>query len=493
MVSTNGTRVADESVREHRERRHREHRLEQHRQRANHDSLINEFQPDAVEIEGRAVPRGPRLTMYAVWGLIAATVTWAIWAKVDRIVSAQGELVITENPIVIDTKLPMPIASINAKFGDRVAAGFVIATLDPTFSDADLKQLEARKASLLAVIARLQAEREGREFSIQGHELDRDWLLQLQLFQDRQNEYQAEMRKFDTQTETLNVQLENNRKSIEFSLDNYETFQETLRTMRNLKSKGSMSDLQVMQWDLETKKARKEVTDGTSRSEELKKSLQAVVAEREAYQAKRKTEVITELVTATSEFQGVEQELNKAIRQNQFVELKVPEDLPYKEFVVLEVAEKSVGSVMQPGEPLFKLIPIDAPLEVEIEIEGKDIGRVQTASAEQIASQDLPGGSEVRIKLSSFPYQEHGALRGAIRTISEGTFDKQTPGGMASGLTLYKARVQVFRPYGLENLPNDFRLMPGMQATAEIKVGRRRVINYFLDPLLRTKEALREP
>ncbi len=493
MVSTNGTGVTEESTREKRERRHREYRLEQLRQRSNHDALITEFQPDAVELEKRSIPGGASWTLYTVIGLIVAAVSWASWAEVDRIVTAQGELVITESPVVIDTKLPAPIASINAKFGDRVSAGFVIATLDPTFSDADLKQLEDRKASLSAVIARLNAERDGQEFSIAGHEDDRDWLLQLQLFQDRQNDYAAEIRKFETQAATLDVQMENNQQAIDFGYDRYKTFQEQLNKMQELLAMKSASERQVMQWELEAKNARKDVMDAESKKIELVKSLEAVQAEREAYVAKRKTEIVTELVSASDDFKSVQQELNKAIRQNQFVELTVPEDLPYKEFVVLEVAETSVGSVMQPGDPLFKLIPLETPLEVEIDIEGRDIGRIQTATPEQIESRELPGGSDVRIKLSSFPYQEHGALSGAIRTISEGSFEKKTPGGMSTGATTFKARVHIYQPYGLENVPENFRLMPGMQATAEIKVGRRRVIDYFLDPLFKTSEALREP
>ena len=90
-------------------------------------------------------------------------------------------------------------------------------------------------------------------------------------------------------------------------------------------------------------------------------------------------------------------------RQNQFVELRAPDDLPYREFVVLERTENSVGSVMQPGEPLFKLIPLGADMEVEIEIQGRDIARLKQATTAEIAEGIFPNGSEARVKLNSFP------------------------------------------------------------------------------------------
>jgi HlyD family secretion protein len=149
----------------------------------------------------------------------------------------------------------------------------------------------------------------------------------------------------------------------------------------------------------------------------------------------------------------------------------------------------------QPGQPLLKLIPIDVPLEAEIEIFGKDIARIREATEEQIRSggQNLPQGSEVRVKLVSFPFQKHGTLRGVVRKISEDSFEKEEAKGIAS-LTTYKVRVQLLEPIELDNVTDNFRLMPGMATTGEIKVGTRRVIDYFLYPLIRyLDESIREP
>ena len=81
---------------------------------------------------------------------------------------------------------------------------------------------------------------------------------------------------------------------------------------------------------------------------------------------------------------------------------------------------------MEPGEPLFKLIPLGVPVEAEVEVAGKDIARLHEATESEIESGEFPDGSEVRVKLDSFPFQKHGTLRGVVRKISEDSFEKES-------------------------------------------------------------------
>jgi HlyD family secretion protein len=494
MAPTNGTGVKEETVKETRFRRRREARIEAHRQRSNNDAILTEFQPDAVEIEKRSVPGGARWTLYTVVALIAAFIFWANWAEVDKIVTAEGILVTTETDVVIDTKLTSPIKELNAKFGDRVHAGFVIATLDSTFSDADLAALQGQKKSLMASLARLTAERNGQPFTFDGHEEDRDWLVQVGLYNERKKQYLAEQVKFESQKSTLEVQMENLKIQREAQLEKYAKLRKFEIQTRDLAERGSKSSTDVLSREIQSSDARMEVKASDARMKELTKSLETVEAEKAAYVAGWRTQIVTDYAAANDSFNNLQQEINKATKSNEFVELKVPDDLPYNEFMVLEVSDKSVGSMTQPGEPLFRLVPVGVPMEVEVEIQGKDIALIETVTPEHLATGELPNGGDVRVKLASFPYQRHGTLDGIIRAISEGSFEKKLPGGGNSGVTTYKARVQLLDTKELENLPSNFRLMPGMTATTEIKVGKRKVMEYFLYPLLRYMDkAVREP
>lgn len=132
-------------------------------------------------------------------------------------------------------------------------------------------------------------------------------------------------------------------------------------------------------------------------------------------------------------------------------------------------------------------MPIESEIEVEVKVLARDIGRVRT-------------GDAVRVKLDAFPFQKHDTLPGTVRVISENSFH---PEGLAAlseeknesdrGIEFYRARVRLLSSK-LRNVPEGFRLMPGMRARAEIKIGQRPVISYFLYPVIRAlDESLREP
>jgi HlyD family secretion protein len=121
---------------------------------------------------------------------------------------------------------------------------------------------------------------------------------------------------------------------------------------------------------------------------------------------------------------------------------------------------------------------VNASLEAEIEILARDIGLIKPDNT-------------ARIKLDAFPYQKHGVLDGTIVTISEGAFQKGEP---PTSQTLYRARVRLGGVDKLKDLPPNYRLLPGMNVVAEIRVGDRRVIEYFLYPVLRNLDSsIREP
>jgi hemolysin D len=496
MVSTNGTGLEEpvraESVREQRYRQRRQAKLDAHEARQNYDRILNEFQPDAVEIERQPVPGGVRWTLYAVIALLIAAVTWSCWAEVDQIVVAQGKLVTTVPPILIDTKLASPIRSVDVQFGDRVVAGQQLATLDPTVSQSDVDRLEAKQKLLLAQKARLMAEQSGQEFSLAGYENDRDWLMQFKAFEERRNEFRAKIREFDAEQSKLEVQQANNLNEIEHHKENFVDYRKYEEDIRRLAERKHKSETDVLSRKLQSNDALMKVRQAESRRLELEKEVESLLTRRQAYLASWRSEIVMKLVETHEKIVEIEQDLTKAYQAQEYVSVTVPDSLSYKEFVVFEVSENSVGSVMEPGEPLFRLIPLGVPVEAEVEIAGKDIARISEATPEQIESGEIPPGSDVRVKLASFPFQKHGTLNGVVRTISEDSFEKELPNGSAA--TMYKARVRLLEPIQLENVPESFRLMPGMNSTAEIRVGKRRVIEYFLYPLIRYMDtSIREP
>lgn len=180
------------------------------------------------------------------------------------------------------------------------------------------------------------------------------------------------------------------------------------------------------------------------------------------------------LVKARKEEKGVSEGLIKANRMNELVVLTAPED-----GIVLDLAKRSVGSVVQPAEPVLTLLPLDAPLFAEVMIGAGDAGYAKS-------------GDEVLIKLDAFPYQRHGTLSGRLRSIRMDT-GQGGPSPAPTGNLTHRGQVELTADR-LRALPEGTRPIPGMSVTAEIKVGSRSVISYFLYPVIRgLDESIREP
>ena len=178
-----------------------------------------------------------------------------------------------------------------------------------------------------------------------------------------------------------------------------------------------------------------------------------------------------EMVKVRRELTSTLMEYQKQRQLATYVYLRAP-----CEAVVHEIASFSEGSAVREAEALVTLVPIDAGIELEAEIAPKDIGRIHK-------------GAQARIKLNSFPFQKHGTLEGEVVDISEDTLQKQEQGGNRA---YYRAKMTVSGK--LKNITEKFRLIPGMETQCEIKVGRRRVIEYIIHPLIKSlDEAIREP
>jgi HlyD family secretion protein len=164
---------------------------------------------------------------------------------------------------------------------------------------------------------------------------------------------------------------------------------------------------------------------------------------------------------------------------NDLVVLTAPED-----GIVTEVAKRSVGSVLHEAEPLVTLVPTDAPLIAEVMIGSGDVGYTKT-------------GDDVAIKVDAFPYQRHGLLQGHLRSVAEesvspGTGGSVSPSSEGSGV-FHRSQVTLTSDT-LRMMPDGAHLIPGMTVTAEVKVGSRSVISYFLYPIRRGfGESIREP
>ena len=177
---------------------------------------------------------------------------------------------------------------------------------------------------------------------------------------------------------------------------------------------------------------------------------------------------LAELVSAETRAASLAREVIKAGSRAERQTLTAPID-----GVVQQLAVHTVGGVVTPAQQLIVIVPQDQPLALEAWIENKDIGFVHS-------------GQPAEVKIAAFPFTRYGTVKAQIVTVSHDAvpFDK-------SGL-VYAAHVSLERAL----MPVDgtwVPLSPGMAATVEIKTGTRRLIEYFLSPLLQAgQESARE-
>ncbi len=435
------------------------------------------FQPDAVELEERPLPGGARWSLYLLVLLLATALLWASLSSVDRVVVARGKVVTTTPTIVVQPMETGVIHDIQAKVGQVVTAGAVLATLDPTFTQADVAQQRFRLQSFQAQARRLEAELHGQPYAPRPG-ADQEERRQADIYNKRKAALQARLKGFQEGVARLEASLATNQNEQRVLAQRLKGLQEIEGMRTTLASEHHESRLKVLEARNQRLEVERDLKGAASREAEIRHEVSKTRAEAEAFVQNWRQEAGEELVKAYRERDYAAEQLSKANRREELVVLRAPAAA-----MVLEVAKRSAGSVVREAEPLFTLVPLDVPLEVEAQVEAQDIGFVRP-------------GDQARVKFDAFPYQKHGTASASVQSLSEDMVQQtqMTEGGEEKrGGMYYIGRLKLER-VRLNAVPPDFRLLPGMTLTAEIKVGQRRVISYLLYPIMRGfDESLREP
>lgn len=443
------------------------------------DKMVRLFQSETAEIIEAPEPFGVRATLYVVAAFFFAMVVVALFTRLDRVVtSTSGRIVTTQPTAVVQALDASLIKTLEVREGQRVSAGDVLATLDPTFATADVGALKLQIASLDAQIGRCEAELANRPYDppeSPDPAVARYVLLQKSFNQQRKAQFDAQVRSYNEQiaqvTATI-AKLQNNRARY---TDRAKLAKEVEQMRATLAAAQVGSRLNLLAaTDQKTELLRNLEFDGNSLVES-EHQLQATTATRNAFTQQWLADASKELVTARNQRDTALQQLEKATKHKDLVRLTAAEDS-----VVLKMAKLSVGSVLKEGEPLIFLAPLRSPIEVEAHILPRDVGFIRP-------------GDPVRIKFDAFNFIEHGMAEGTLRWISEGAFTVNEDSGAAVEQPYYKVRIALTNA-DLHNVPEGFRLIPGMTLTADVHIGTRSIFMYIVNGAVQgMNEAMREP
>jgi hemolysin D len=401
---------------------------------------------------------------------------------IDRVVTAQGKVVSREPLLVVQPLETSVVRSIDVTEGQSVHAGDVLARLDPTFAAADVGASEAQVSTLQAEVLRMQAEADGRPFASTGP--DPNLSLQASIFAQRQSEREFKRETYQQRINGLQASVARG----EADADAYQARKAVAEQVVSVRKQLEQHQVGSMLLTLAATDNLLETTRGlanaTQTAESARRDLEALKAERDAYEQNWLSEVSQKLSDQMQKLADAREKLNKARLRHQLVELRANRDA-----TVLTRAKVSVGSVLQSGDQFITLVPTNAPLEVEANIVGRDGGFVQV-------------GASVAIKFDTFPFSQYGLAHGTVRTISADSFTGQDDGKTRSGSVparpdsiepFYRCRITIDK-VRLHAVPPGFHIVPGMPVTADIMIGKRTVLTYLLGRILPVaSEAMREP
>jgi hemolysin D len=442
------------------------------------------FQPDSVMIEERPLPWFARSVVYVVVLLVVAAAIWASVSQVDRVVTARGKLITIDPLMIVQPLETAVIRTINVGVGDYVNAGAVLATLDPTFSQSEETADQERLGSMMAEARRIAAEIYGEPFppAAVDYPLEAKYLrLQVAVYAHRQAEYRAAVAANDADAAKLEAALVTNRNAQAGLEERVKVITQVEGMRDELFNLQAGSRLNLLQSRLD----RLSLTDQLGEKKNQEKELEAQLASAREQKAKYINNWVREagerLTQLQQQISTEQQKLAAAERRHTLVVLRAPAD-----GVVLELGQRSIGSVAKEAEPLVTLVPRDNKIEAEVDVDSADVARLRV-------------GDAVRVKFDALPFQRHGTITGRVRVLTENSFQPEKGAAAPASKdpegkpAFFRARIAL-GPLILQDVPKDFRLIPGMTTTAEILVGKRTIISYLLDPVIRLfDESLREP
>lgn len=386
----------------------------------------------AEEFENRS--RRPSAVIWAIAAALAGFVLWASVAWLDEIVRAQGTVVSSSRPQIIQNLEGGILAELNVAEGDVVNPGQVLGRLQGTQYRSAADDLADQAAAREIGKLRIEAEMRGESrFSVPAALAERV----PEIVASEATLLKARAEDFAARKAGAAAVLEQTQKELDILERMY---------------------AQEVAPLIEVTRARKAARDAENR-------LSDTVTQTELERAKEYSDTLAELASLGQKLKIAEDQLARTT-------LVAP-----MRGVVNKIAISTIGGVVRPGEEILQIIPLDEELYVDAKVKPRDIAAVRQ-------------GQAAVVKLSAYDYTIWGSLKGEVTFVSADTFIDERSRA-ADGDPHYLVTLKVDQSQ-LTERQKGLEIRPGMQADVELETGGKTILTYLLKPLYKSNEALRE-
>ena len=364
-------------------------------------------------------------------------VIWAYNSPVEEVTRGNGNIIPSSREQVIQSLDPGIVTEIMVKEGDMVEKDQILMKLDDTRSSAVLRESEAKVANLEATIARLKAEAYGTKLSFPDS-------VSPEL---RRREIAAYKARRQVMVDAING-LSQSKAALD----------REIAITAPLVSEGYVSEVELL-------RMRRDSAD-----------LATQISER---RNRYKADANNELLQAESEL--AQSKENVAMRADPVERSQIRAPM---RGIVKGIKVTTIGGVVNAGEDIMQIIPVDDKLLVEAYIRPQDIAFIRA-------------GQPALVKVSAYDYSIYGGLEGKVTLVGADTVSNSMQ-NRANDLKLdpnqvyYRVLVQTENNSLKDKNGKPMPIIPGMVATVDIKTGEKTIFQYLIKPITRMKQALSE-
>ncbi len=400
--------------------------------------------------------------------IVVSLVVWAGFAEIDEVTRGEGRVIPSSQLQVIQSVDGGVVEELRVQAGQLVEKGELLIRIDPTRFQSTLRDNRAQSLALQVKAARLDALTTERFFEPPEVEGDIDVKIvarERALYESSQAELEAGIAIAKEQEKQRRREIEVATSRLRQATKGLELAKRELKVTKPLVSSGAVSEVEVLRLEREVSgltgerdQARSQISVSQSALKEAAQRVDEVKLNFRNRWRNELAETMAKLNSLSESGSALADRVNKA-------EIRSPVRGTVKRLLI-----NTIGGVVQAGEDLVEIVPLDDNLLLETKIVPRDIAFLRP---QQPAT----------VKFTAYDFAIYGGLDAVVDQIGVDTVEDEREN------FYYIVRVRTLESSLGDNLP----IIPGMVAQVDIVTGKKTVLAYLLKPVLRAQaNALRE-